>query len=131
MSCRFEIRASLTTFRSIVESAISRSEMTGSLSLSRSTVSGEPSRIIRERWEASSTSSNRFGTFSMQSSTVTRAISGKSPENRPLYALQHAPATHPCRLWQGPVSGEYTDSGQLIGPLLFEEKDIANGLLQG
>jgi hypothetical protein len=44
------------------------------LSLSRSTVIGEPDEIMRARWPARSTSSNRFSTLSMQSSTVTRAI---------------------------------------------------------
>src|SRR5580704_15504525 len=49
--------------------------MTGFLSLSRSTVIGEPEEIMRARWLASNTSSKRFSTLSMQSSTVTRAIS--------------------------------------------------------
>src|SRR5580704_7343529 len=48
--------------------------MTGFLSLSRSTVIGAPEEIMRARWLASNTSSNRFSTLSMQSSTVTRAI---------------------------------------------------------
>ena len=36
----------------------------------------EPDWIIRARWLASSTSSKRFSTLSMQSSTVTRAMGG-------------------------------------------------------
>ena len=57
-----------------VSSAISRSATTGFLSLSRSSVSGEPLEIMRARWAASRTSSKRLSTLSMQSSTVTRAI---------------------------------------------------------
>src|SRR5690349_18475223 len=37
-------------------------------------VKGDPAAIIRARWLASRTSSNRLSTLSMQSSTVTRAI---------------------------------------------------------
>src|SRR6266481_3784416 len=62
----------------MVESAISRSETTGFLSLSRSTVSCEPDEIIRARCAASKTRSNRLSTLSMQSSTVTRAIACRS-----------------------------------------------------
>src|ERR1700743_3277550 len=62
----------------MVESAISRSETTGFLSLSRSTVSCEPDEIMRARCAASKTRSNRLSTLSMQSSTVTRAIDCRS-----------------------------------------------------
>jgi hypothetical protein len=62
----------------IVESAISRNETTGFLSLSRSTVSCEPDEIIRARCAAKRTRSNRLSTLSMQSSTVTRAIDCRS-----------------------------------------------------
>src|SRR5450755_2509151 len=58
----------------MVESAISRNDTTGFLSLSRSTVSCEPDDIIRARCAANRTRSNRLSTLSMQSSTVTRAI---------------------------------------------------------
>ena len=60
------------------ESAISRSETTGFLSLSRSIVSCEPDEIIRARCAAKRTRSNRLSTLSMQSSTVTRAIDCRS-----------------------------------------------------
>src|SRR3954453_22270867 len=62
----------------MVESAISRSDTTGFLSLSRSIVSCEPDEIIRARCAASRTRSNRLSTLSMQSSTVTRAIDCRS-----------------------------------------------------
>src|SRR5216684_6449715 len=62
----------------IVESAISRSDTTGFLSLSRSIVSCEPDEIMRARWAANRTRSNRLSTLSMQSSTVTRAIDCRS-----------------------------------------------------
>ena len=66
--------SSLRSSGEIVCSAISRSETTGFLSLSRSIVSCEPDEIIRARWAASSTKSKRLSTLSMQSSTVTRAM---------------------------------------------------------
>src|SRR5229473_6841764 len=62
----------------MVESAISRNDTTGFLSLSRSTVSCEPDEIIRARCAANKTRSNRLSTLSMQSSTVTRAIACRS-----------------------------------------------------
>src|SRR5712672_889282 len=62
----------------MVESAISRNDTTGFLSLSRSTVSCDPDEIIRARCAASNTRSNRLSTLSMQSSTVTRAIDCRS-----------------------------------------------------
>jgi hypothetical protein len=62
----------------MVLSAISRSATTGFLSLSRSMVICEPDDTMRARWLASSTRSKRFGTLSMQSSTVTRAIGAGS-----------------------------------------------------
>src|SRR5229473_8086325 len=62
----------------MVESAISRSETTGFLSLSRSIVSCEPDEIIRARCAANKTRSKRLSTLSMQSSTVTRAIACRS-----------------------------------------------------
>ena len=65
-------------FREIEESAISRSETTGFLSLSRSTVSCDPDEIIRARCAANRTKSNRLSTLSMQSSTVTRAMNCRS-----------------------------------------------------
>ena len=55
-------------------SAISRSATTGFLSRSRSMVSDAPPAIMRARWLARRTSSKRFSTLSMQSSTVTRAM---------------------------------------------------------
>ena len=59
-----------------VSSAISRRATTGFLSLSRSTVSlGACRNFTRAMGDASITRSNRFGTLSTQSSTVTRAIS--------------------------------------------------------
>ena len=61
-----------------MKSAISRSETTGFLSLSRSTVSCDPDEIIRARCAASRTRSNRLSTLSMQSSTVTRAMNCRS-----------------------------------------------------
>src|SRR5208282_3744617 len=66
----------------MVSSAISRSATTGFLSLSRSSVSCAPPTMSRARCADSSTSSKRFGTLRMQSSTVTRAMKGylqKSP----------------------------------------------------
>src|SRR3954452_13503847 len=68
----------------MVESAISRSETTGFLSLSRSTVSCEPDEIIRARCAASKTRSNRLSTLLMQSSTVTRAIDCRSVKWGPI-----------------------------------------------
>ena len=58
----------------MVFSAISRKAITGFLSFSGSIVTCEPLAIARARWAANSTSSNRFGTLSTQSSTVTRAM---------------------------------------------------------
>ena len=72
--CSEWIRSSLRSPGDSVSSAISRSATTGFLSLSRSTVSGAPCEIRRARWPARSTSSKRFSTLSMQSSTVTRAM---------------------------------------------------------
>src|SRR3984957_8789643 len=72
--CSAWIRSSLRSPGEIVSSAISRSATTGFLSLSRSMVIWAPEETIRARWLASNTSSNRFSTLSMQSSTVTRAM---------------------------------------------------------
>jgi hypothetical protein len=49
-------------------------DTTGFLSLSRSISSGAPAEIARARCAASSTRLKRLGTFSTQSSTVTRAM---------------------------------------------------------
>src|SRR5215207_286009 len=76
--CSEWMRSSLRSPGETVSSAISRSATTGFLSRSRSIVSGAPDEIRRARWLASSTSSNRFSTLSMQSSTVTRAMRGSS-----------------------------------------------------
>jgi len=67
------INSSFKSCGEMVPSASSRNATTGFLSLSRSTVISDPAEIIRARWLASSTSSNRFSTLSTQSSTVTRA----------------------------------------------------------
>ncbi len=48
--------------------------MTGFLSLSYSTVIGEPANISRDLCAASNTNWHRLDTFSTQSSTVTRAM---------------------------------------------------------
>src|SRR3984885_5740281 len=74
----------------MVESAISRSDTTGFLSLSRSTVSCDPDEIIRARCAARSTRSNRLSTLSMQSSTVTRAIDCRSVNKGLMLQIIHA-----------------------------------------
>src|SRR3954454_23190942 len=76
--CRECTSSSRKSSGEIEESAISRSDTTGFLSLSRSTVSCDPDEIIRARCAASRTRSNRLSTLSMQSSTVTRAIDCRS-----------------------------------------------------
>src|SRR6266436_6596920 len=76
--CRECTSSSRRSSGEIEESAISRSETTGFLSLSRTTVSCDPDEIIRARCSASRTRSNRLSTLSMQSSTVTRAIECRS-----------------------------------------------------
>src|SRR6185312_6734447 len=58
----------------IAVSAIWRSATTGFLSLSRWTAIWARDDTMRARWAASRTSSKRFSTLSMQSSTVTRAM---------------------------------------------------------
>ena len=73
--CSEWINCSLRSSGAMVSSAISRSATTDFVR-SRLTVSGEPDEMRRARCPASSTSSNRFSTLSMQSSTVTRAIRG-------------------------------------------------------
>ncbi len=86
--CRLSIMRSRSSSTGWVSSAISRSATTGFLSFSRSTVMGAPSAISRARCAASRTSSNRFGTLSTQSSTVTRAmsdsISSKDHQKKPV-----------------------------------------------
>src|SRR3984893_17797120 len=72
--CSEWMRSSLRSPGEMVVSAISRNATTGFLSLSRSMVICAPEETIRARWLASRTSSNRFSTLSMQSSTVTRAM---------------------------------------------------------
>src|SRR4051812_39931898 len=82
--CRECTSSSRKSSGEIEESAISRSDTTGFLSLSRSTVSCEPDEIIRARCAASKTRSNRLSTLSMQSSTVTRAIDCRSVKWGPI-----------------------------------------------
>ena len=79
----------------MVFSAISRSAITGFLSFSGSMVMCEPLAIARARWAASSTSSNRLGTLSTQSSTVTRAMRSIPLEMMRLCA-EHKRLRKPC-----------------------------------
>ena len=91
--CRWKlsIAASRSWSAVSVSSAISRSATTGFLSLSRSTVSGEPEASDRARCAASMTSSKRFGTLSTQSSTVTRAMGRSS-----IRILREEPVSSPA-----------------------------------
>jgi hypothetical protein len=57
---------------------VRRDGLVADLARSRSMVRGAPAASRRARWLASSTSSNRFSTLSMQSSTVTRAMADGS-----------------------------------------------------
>ena len=74
-------------------SAISRSATTGFLSLSRSMVISSPRPMFRARWAASRTSSKRFGIWTMQSSTVTRAMTASCTFGRRV----RRPAAKVCR----------------------------------
>ena len=73
--CKLLIRSSCVSSVEMVSAAISRKATTGFLSLSRSTVNGSPDEMPRARCAAVRTRSKRLLIFSMQSSTVTRAIS--------------------------------------------------------
>src|SRR5207248_3278913 len=97
--------------------------MTGFLSSSRSMLSGAPEVISRARCAASSTSSNRFGTFTTQSSTVTRAILRSfSLRNELIYGSRGDAATTTqretgqiCRVSAGCASP--TGARRLVPPL--------------
>src|SRR6056297_262032 len=67
---------------SIRPSAISRSAITVGLSVSSSTSGSAPLAIWRARWAAMTMRLNRFGSTSIQSSTVTRAISTPEIQSR-------------------------------------------------